>query len=280
MNILTIDLEEWFHVVFEGDPADWKNKESRVIKNTEFVLDELINNNIKATFFAVGWIARQYPDLVKKINNAGFEIGSHSDSHRVVYKFSKSGFNADVKRSVESLEALIGKKVTSFRAPYFSLTNSVDDYLDTLVENGIEIDSSICPIVTKYGGYKNFPSNEPCLIKSKNCTIKEFPLSTYTIFNKQILYSGGGYFRLFPFVLIKSLFKRQEYNMTYFHPHDFDGEQPALNLSFIQDLRRKIGSASAGDKFKKLLASFDFLDIGASDKLINWNKVSVVNFEG
>ncbi|HMG10514.1 MAG TPA: polysaccharide deacetylase family protein, partial [Mucilaginibacter sp.] len=178
MNILTIDLEEWFHVVFEGDPTDWKNKESRVVKNTEFVLDELLNNNIKATFFTVGWIARQYPDLVKKINNAGFEIGSHSDSHRVVYKFSKSGFNADVKRSVESLEALIGKKVTSFRAPYFSLTNSVDDYLDTLVENGIEIDSSICPVVTKYGGYKNFPSNEPCLIKSKNCTIKEFPLSS------------------------------------------------------------------------------------------------------
>lgn len=276
MNVLTIDLEEWFHVLFESDPASWEIRESRVQRNTEFILDALLANNIKATFFTLGWIARQHPKLVKIIDEAGFEIGSHSDIHRVVYKFSKDEFREDVRRSVASLEELIGKKVTSFRAPYFSMTKSVDHYLEALVENGIEIDSSICTVKTKYGGYQNFPQNKPCVIKTKNFTIKEFPLNTYEVFNKRIIYSGGGYFRLFPLSFMTPLLKREPYNMAYFHPHDFDGSQPSLNLSIIADTRRRIGSASAGRKFKDLLSKFDFLDIAACDRLTDWSTAPTV----
>ncbi|NCD70156.1 polysaccharide deacetylase family protein [Mucilaginibacter agri] len=276
MNVLTIDLEEWFHVVYDSDEAEWGNKESRILRNADFVLESLTTNNLKATFFTLGWIARQYPDLVKKIHEAGFEIGSHSDTHRAAYKFSKSGFKADVKRSVESLEALTGEKIRSFRAPYFSLNKFIAHYIEALVENGIEIDSSICPIETRYGGYKEFPFNEPCLIKSNGIAIKEFPLNTVNIFNKRTIYSGGGYFRLLPLLLTKALIKQQPYNMTYFHPHDFDRAQPPANLPMLSDIRRRVGAAAAGNKFRKLLSTFDFVDIYASDKLTNWDNAPVL----
>ncbi|AMR32345.1 hypothetical protein A0256_13395 [Mucilaginibacter sp. PAMC 26640] len=277
MNVLTIDLEEWFHVLFESDVNSWGSRESRVKKNTEFILNALSARNSKATFFSLGWIARQYPDLIRMIDEAGFEIGSHSDNHRAVYQFSKSDFKEDVKRSILSLEAITGKKVRAFRAPYFSLREPVAHYMETLVENGIEIDSSICTVKTKFGGYENFPQNQPCIVESGGLAIKELPLNTYKIYNKRIIFSGGGYFRLFPLFVMKRLINKQPYNMAYFHPHDFDGEQPSLNLSIIADTRRTIGSATAGQKFKALLSSIEFVDVAACDKIIDWTRAPVVN---
>jgi polysaccharide deacetylase family protein (PEP-CTERM system associated) len=277
MNILTIDLEEWFHAVFETDPAGWNDKKVRIYHNTEFLLKTLKEHNLKATFFVVGWIARQHPDLIKRIHQEGFEIGSHSDNHRTAYMFTKAEFKDDVKRSIESLEMLTGEKIKLFRAPYFSITNSTGDYLETLLENGIEIDSSICCGVTKYGGFKDFKTGNPCLINFGNSYLKEYPMSTYQFFNRHLIFSGGGYFRLLPLFIIKMLLKKLPYNMTYFHPHDFDEAPPAMDISFKDNIRRTIGTKAAQNKFKRMLSSVNFIDIAASNQITNWSKVPVIN---
>ena len=81
MNILTFDIEDWFHILdlpLVEDPRTWDNYESRIEAGTERLLDLLQEEDIKATFFVLGWVGDRYPEIVRKISKRGFEIGSHS----------------------------------------------------------------------------------------------------------------------------------------------------------------------------------------------------------
>ena len=59
-------------------------------------------------------------------------------------------------------------------------------------------------------------------------TIKEFPINIQQVLGKNIVFSGGGFFRLFPYQLIKHWANQSAYVMTYFHPRDFDCGQPVI----------------------------------------------------
>ena len=78
MNILTFDIEEWFHILDQSTKTElsWNNYEVRIHKNMDYIFEFLISNKLNATFFIVGWIAKKYPEIVKKIDNLGYEIGS------------------------------------------------------------------------------------------------------------------------------------------------------------------------------------------------------------
>ena len=72
-------------------------------------------NDLRATFFCVGELAVQFPEVVKRIAAQGHEIGSHSNRHLWVTKMDRKAFQEDTKRAICSLEDLTGKKVRSFR---------------------------------------------------------------------------------------------------------------------------------------------------------------------
>ena len=91
MNILTFDVEEWFHLLdFDAtrNEEQWKNYEVRIYENVDRILDILESTNTKATFFIIGWVAKTYPDVVKKIA-AKYQIGSHTMSHQLVWQQSR-----------------------------------------------------------------------------------------------------------------------------------------------------------------------------------------------
>ena len=78
MNILTFDVEEWFHLLdYDATRTEneWKNYEVRIHENVERIFSILEDTNTKATFFIIGWIAKTYPDLVRKIAEK-YQIGS------------------------------------------------------------------------------------------------------------------------------------------------------------------------------------------------------------
>ena len=52
------------------------------------ILEILKDNNVKITFFIVGDWIEKYPEAVKKIYEAGHEIGTHSDTHPHVNSLS------------------------------------------------------------------------------------------------------------------------------------------------------------------------------------------------
>ena len=91
MNILTFDVEEWFHLLdFDAtrNEEQWKNYEVRIYENVDRILDILESTDTKATFFIIGWVAKTYPDVVKKIA-AKYQIGSHTMSHQLVWQQSR-----------------------------------------------------------------------------------------------------------------------------------------------------------------------------------------------
>ncbi len=82
------------------------------------ILEVLKNNNVKITFFVVGEWVDKYPDAVKKIHEAGHEIGSHSNTHPHVNKLSEEKNLEEIQSCVNKLEKITGEKTKLYRAPY------------------------------------------------------------------------------------------------------------------------------------------------------------------
>lgn len=277
MNILTFDIEDWFHILDNESTKSshqWEGFESRIEKNVDQILDFLVANDQKATFFCLGWVGEKYPQLIKKIDSYGFEIGSHSHLHQLVFEQNRELFRQDLTTSIKTLEDLIGKKVKSFRAPGFSIKSETLWAIEELAKNGIEYDSSIFPAKRAHGGISDFVSNKPHVIDFQGLTIKEFPINTKKFFGKGVVFSGGGYFRLVPYGLLNRWTKTSSYVMTYFHPRDFDVEQPRIDgLSYYRRFKSYYGIKSAFNKFVDYVKDFEFLDIAEASERIEWSNV-------
>src|SRR6188768_3580255 len=92
---MTVDVEDYFHVsVFDGvlPRASWDSMESRVVANTERLLDLFDEHAVRGTFFVLGWVAERFPDLVRSIAARGHELASHGYAHRLVYEQTPTSF--------------------------------------------------------------------------------------------------------------------------------------------------------------------------------------------
>lgn len=274
MRILTFDIEDWFHLLDNPEtrfPHQWEKFESRINRNMDIIFEILGESNCNATFFIVGWIAEKYPSIVKKISELGYEIGSHTNHHQLLYDQTEEEFKDDLRISIDNLEQITGKKVEYFRAPGFSLTRKTPWVFDSLIENGIKYDSSIFPANRGHGGISDFKIKKPFRLRYGDSIIKEFPINTLDFNLFSIVFSGGGYFRLFPYNIIKSFTTRSTYTMSYFHPRDFDPNQPRLmGLSPLRYFKSYYGLKNTEEKLRIWLSQFDFIDIKEADNLINW----------
>ena len=277
MNILTFDIEEWFHLLdFDATRSEnqWDSYEVRIYKNVDRILDMLEETDSKATFFVIGWIAKKYPELIRKIAEK-YEVGSHTTNHQLVWQQSPSEFESDVESSVKLLEDIIGKKITSFRAPGFSIRESEKWAFESLHKLGITKDSSVFPARHSHGGMPSMSNPEPCAIEYKGMVIKEFPISIRKIAGQNIVFSGGGYFRLFPYWMIKKWAKETpNYLMSYIHPRDLDYGQPMLQgLPLSRKFKSYIGLKGAEAKLNKMMRDFSFIDLDMADRQIDWSTV-------
>lgn len=281
MKILTFDIEEWFHILDNKSTqteSQWNSFESRIHQNMGRIFEQLKRNKVKATFFCVGWIAEKYPEVVKEIVERGYEIGSHTRMHQLVYTQSPQEFKTDVEHSIKTLQDLSGEKVKYFRAPGFSITEENKWAFEILAELGIETDCSVFPAARAHGGFPSYKEPKPSIIKYQGISLKEMPINYSIFFGKPVIFSGGGYFRLFPYPLIKKWTRESNYVMTYFHPRDFDAGQPVIeDLSHARKFKSYVGLKGAEKKLDKWLRDFEFVDIQTADNLINWEKVPVVN---
>jgi polysaccharide deacetylase family protein (PEP-CTERM system associated) len=279
MKILTFDIEEWFHIL-DNDAtkteAEWEGFESRIHGNMDKIHEML--GEQKATFFCLGWVARKYPEVLKDIDRRGHEIATHSDLHQLAYEQNRQTFEQDLERSIKSIEDVIGKKVRAYRAPGFSLMEQNKWVFEVLMKNGIEIDASIFPAERSHGGFAQFGHAEPCWIDIDGMRMKEFPINLSSFAGKNLIFSGGGYFRLFPYPLLDFMTKNSDYVMTYFHPRDFDAEQPMVpGLNFVRKFKSYYGLKGCLSKLDKLIKKHDFVDIRTAEASIDWEKAKVVH---
>jgi polysaccharide deacetylase family protein (PEP-CTERM system associated) len=270
-----------FTVDFEFETVS-VNKETLIIsqKSSEFeasferMLYVLENANIFPTFFVLGYTAEKYPLMIKRIAEK-YDIGTHSYNHTLVHTQTIQEFSDDLKKSIDIIEQLTGKKVNKYRAPDFSL--SKPEYLEQLIENGIEIDSSLTPI-SHFSGQQTTNLQLPHRIQLKNGIIKEFPLTTFNFFGKNIGFTGGGYFRLFPYNIIKHITNKLPYMMSYIHLGDIDKNKKKVEglPPFVQ-FRRLVGCKGGEVKLKKWLSDFDFVDVNTANEKINWDKQPIIS---
>ena len=171
-HILTVDLEDWFHVcgAEEDLPAHrWDELPSQLPRTTRRILDLLDAHRARATFFVLGYVAERYPDLVAEVAERGHEIGSHGFAHRRVYDLQPAQFAADLRASVRAIRNACGVSPTTFRAPEWSIRPSCDWAFEILARHGFEFDSSVVPLT--WLGSRSFP---PC----SRCAAGRVPAST------------------------------------------------------------------------------------------------------
>ncbi len=269
INAISIDVEDYFQVSgFEAavSRSDWDHYPSRVVENTRRILRIFDEHSVRATFFVLGWVAEKFPFLVREIDNAGHEIGSHSYWHRLIYQLTPAEFREDLRRSKQVLEEIISKPVTSYRAPSFSITRHSLWALDILVEEGIVFDSSIFP--TRHDRY-GIPNavREIHPLETSAGTLWEFPMSVVKLPGATIPASGGGYFRLYPYSFTKRLLSQINRSgrplMFYLHPWEIDPQQPVVRgSSFASRKRHRINLRSTESRLRRLLQDFRFGSMG------------------
>lgn len=284
MNILTFDIEEWY---LESRKSARNEKYEEYDRYLNAILDKLDARGIKATFFCVGEMGRLFPEVIRRIDARGHEVGCHSNVHTWLNKMTEAECREDTRKAVDSLEQCLGKKILSYRAPAFSIGEKNTWAFDILVENGIERDASVFPAARDFGGFPNFGIQKPVIVKTPNGnSIKEFPIPMVSMAGKQIAYSGGGYFRFFPLWLVKQQMAKTDYAMTYFHISDLLPEsngiisESAYEAYFKEPgtivnrykryLKSNLGKKSAFSKMMNLMDSTDFINLEMAEKCIEW----------
>lgn len=266
LNALTIDVEDYYHVsAFEGAVHRdcWDQYASRVVPNTQRVLEVLAKHGVTATFFVLGWVAERYPQLIREIDVAGHEIGSHGYWHRLIYNQSADEFREDLRQSRGALEEVTGRAVTAYRAPSFSITRESQWALEILVEEGFLVDSSVFPVYhDRYG----IPGAEPRIhpISTPAGTLWEFPPAVVKFAGLTLPIGGGGYLRLYPLWLTcrgLARINRREGSpfLVYMHPWEVDPGQPRLGVgSAVSRFRHYVNLSRTERKLEGLLSRFRF----------------------
>lgn len=263
VNALGIDVEEWFHLC-GVDEALIKYKpsffESRILGSTTKLLEILKEYNVRATFFVLGIIAENSPGLIKKIIEGGHEIASHSYKHVPIYQQTREEFSQDLKKSIDILHKISGKRILGFRAPDFSITKKTLWAIEVLRNEGIKYDCSIFPIFhPRYG-----------IPHAKTSTYEidgliEFPPSTIKILWNNFPIAGGAYLRILPYSFIKGSIKRlNAQNIPvniYLHPWEIDSGFPSLQIPLIRKIPHYAGIKTTLPKLRALLSDFKFSPI-------------------
>lgn len=282
MRVLTFDIEDWFHILDNPSTdsvARWESFESRVEQGTDRILQELAARGASATFFCLGWVAERHPELIRRIDAAGHEIGTHSYAHQLAYDQTPAKFDADLRRSIGILQDLTGKPVRAYRSPGFSITRSNPWVFERLIAHGIEVDSSVFPLPRAHGGFDG-GFGVPSWIECAGGRLREMPMNIGRVFGRQVAYSGGGYFRLLPYWVVRDLLKRDRYVMTYFHPRDFDPDQPMIpGLSPGRRFKCYVGLAGSFAKLRRMLDEFDFVDMRTAVAQVDWHSAPVLPVE-
>lgn len=261
-NAISIDLEDWFCAYNLRMGVDvWGKQELRVRRNTDILLKLLQKHETQATFFVLGWIAEQAPDLIKEIEAAGHEIGVHSYSHALITHMTPEQFKEDLVKALDTIRPLVRQPLKGYRAPSFSVTEKTLWALDILAAHGFAYDSSIFPI----GYHPDYGIADAPLEIHKRGRITEVPLSVAEVMGRRIACSGGGYFRLLPYALSKFLIQRCNAQgrpvIFYLHPWEIDAGQPRKKLPFLKHLRHYSRLGSMETRLDRLLTDFTFVPI-------------------
>lgn len=265
-NAMSIDLEEYFQIhVLSGIIAQdkWHEMPSSVMENTSRILDLLEQHGIHATFFCLGWIAEHHGNVVRHIHERGHEVACHGYAHQVIHRQDPEKFRNDIIRAKQILEDATGDSVIGYRAPTYSITGKTIWALKIIEDAGFRYDSSIFPI---YHDNYGIPDAPRFPYRIPDSTLVEFPISTLRMGPVNLPLSGGGYFRLLPYPLLKAglklLMSGGKPFVFYIHPWELNPGTPRVHgMSAFSRFRTYTGIKTSRARFERLLADFRFATV-------------------
>ncbi len=263
----TVDVEEYFQVsALEPYVSrdSWLQRESRVERSVDVLLELLDGFDSRGTFFVLGWIAKHHRRVVESIAAAGHEVASHGWGHRRITQLNPHEFRESVRNSKRLLEDLTGKQVIGYRAPSFSIVRGGEWALDILIEEGYGYDSSLFPVRRPGYGYAG-GRRVPHWIERPAGRLAEVPPATLQVARISLPAGGGAYFRLFPYSLCRAALRQCQRRGVpgtfYMHPWEIDPHQPRLGVGFLTGLRHYGGLTRTADRLRRLLGEFSFQPI-------------------
>lgn len=280
-NILTVDLEDWFVVenLKQKISSDqWNQFPSRIEDTTHCLLELFDKHNVRATFFVLGWIAENFPDLINEIAGLGHEIACHSFSHTRVDLLGEHAFREDTQRAIEIITNVSSIMPIGYRAPSWSINSSIPWAFEILAELGFKYDSSVFPIKHDIYGEPSAPRQIFRKKLESGRTIFEIPASTIQLFGKNMPVCGGGYLRHSPYwytaKMVRKLNKENQPAVVYIHPWELDEDQPRVEgLSMFQKFRQYGSISILRKKIEKLLGEFDFIPAGDYINIVARKKI-------
>ena len=266
MNIIGIDFEDWYHPELIQKYVKDKKHEPIMFKGLEKILDMLRKNDTQATFFVVGELLENNPEIFDKIIENEHEIAFHTMHHT---KIDSPNFKENFSSEIEKFSKLTNKKSRGFRAPTFSLNKTSSWIITSLAEYDYIYDSSVVPAKTNLYGIPN-ADTKPYRISSNSLEedssdgkLIEFPLLVTSFLGKKIPAGGGFYLRTLPTKIIKNAIKKYEKQKIpatfYIHSWELTPEyMPRIELPIKENFVTYHNINKAYNRMSELLKQFEF----------------------
>lgn len=117
LPIYSVETEE--KIIALSFDAAWGNED------TQEILDILERQGVKVTFFMTGGWVKSYPEDVKKIYEAGHELGNHSENHLNMSQLSMAEIEEEIMLVHNRVKEITGYDMCVFRPPYGDYDNDV-----------------------------------------------------------------------------------------------------------------------------------------------------------
>ncbi len=255
--VLSMDIEDWYHLDYLSGNAGDRTHSMLDGLNAFQQLIEM--HQIRSSFFVLGELVHTLKSTLRQISDRGHDLGIHGWNHLRPLTMDIQDFETGIRSCKHCLEDVLGRQVPGYRAPCFSLDR---ERLDIVQEAGFLYDSSRIQFGEHplYGELNMDGFRELLPGVYRKGEFLEFEISTLRLAGKHIPVSGGGYLRIFPWIVVKKLIKHyivsQQFYVLYIHPFELSSlSDPAMlrETSLASRFRFSIGRKKVFQKLNALI---------------------------
>lgn len=266
----SFDIEDWYHS--QLIPADGRGpgtSVSVVRAGTERILEQLARHGVRSTFFVLGEVIRDHPDLVRRMIAEGHEIGCHGMHHRPLWASGREEFRDELRQFRAIVREHLGDvPVTGFRAPTFSIDRRTAWALEVLAEEGFDYDSSIFPAKVRMYGVPDAPvgiyrpARADLARHDPQGRLVEFPVAIARWGPFRLPVGGGFYLRALPFGVFRwsldHILRTRPFSL-YLHPREANPETHRLPLDPVDGFITYVNLHSVVEKLERLYPRFQWV---------------------
>lgn len=196
-HALSFDVEHWYDATLVDRGSGAKRASGDAEREVDAVLSLLAERGVRATFFVLGALAAELPQVVRRVAGAGHEVACHGWSHALLGDLGPDAFERAAKDARSLLQDLSGQEVRGYRAATWSIDRTTAWASERLCAVGFGYDSSVFPMRTPLYGVSAAPRS-PYRIATAAGEILELPPAVGRLGPLSVPLAGGVYWRILP----------------------------------------------------------------------------------